>query len=190
MYIRIDEMEAVQPDNISKNRPFGSRLVGSLVQRYKAQPSPLPGTLPGSEAFVADWEEGGSKHAFHGLGESFNEMFPDNPQVLRRTLSTLAGSVLWGLGVTAVLPLLAYSWDNRVSEGYTGTDPNKWPDQQRQQITWTNKEAKAANDASTGRGVKGCSADKYASRVQSEGLLGKKAAEKMNKKYDEHSRRK
>lgn len=190
MYIRIDEMEAFHADNISNNRPFGLRLVGSLVQRYKTRPSPLPGTLPGSEAFVADWEEGGPKNAFQGLEERINLMFPDNSQVLRRTLATLAGSVLWGLGVTAVLPLLAYSWDNRVSEGYTGTDPNKWPDQQRQQITWTNKEAKAANDASTGRGVKGCSADKYASRVQSEGLLGKKAAEKMNKKYDEHSRRK
>ncbi|HRO65597.1 MAG TPA: hypothetical protein PKU78_05225, partial [Candidatus Dojkabacteria bacterium] len=84
---------------------------------------------PGSEAFIADWEQGGPKKAFHGLGAGFNEMFPDNPQVLRRTLATLAGSMLWGLGVTAVLPLLAYSWDNRVSEGYIGTNPEEWSGQ-------------------------------------------------------------
>lgn len=183
-------METFHPDNISNNRPFGSRLVRSLVQRYKTRPSPLPGTLPGSEAFIADWEQGGPKKAFHGLGAGFNEMFPDNPQVLRRTLATLAGSVLWGLGVTAVLPLLTYAWDNRVSEGYTGTDREEWPNQRRNREILSNAEAQAAKDDSARRGEGGCSADVYARRVRSEGLLGKRAAEKMNEKYDKYSRRK
>lgn len=183
-------MEAVHPDNISNNRPFGSRLVRSLVQRYKTRPSPLPGTLPGSEAFIADWEQGGPKKAFHGLGAGFNEMFPDNPQVLRRTLANVAGSVLWGLGVTAVLPLLTYAWDNRVSEGYTGTDPEEWSGQQRQRIIWTGEEAEAAKAAAKGRGDLGCSADNYARRIEPRGPFGRRAAERMNEKYDKYSRRK
>ena len=176
-------------DNKPKPHSLACRVVDFFVQRYKAQRSPLPGTLPGAESFNKAWQEGGLELALGGLKGQFYELFPHKPQIFGRTLATIAGSLLWGVGVTAIaLPLLTYGWDNRVSVGYLGEQPT-WDKQTRTRQTMSGMEAQAARGDYERRGGGGCSADAYASRVQIRGLFGRKSAQRMNKRYDRYSER-